>query len=68
MRRSLQDGLDFVTIRSFITKYVHLIGGGGRAMVTGGSTELLWGHRCVESTFEGEAEMLQRRARLVLRA
>jgi hypothetical protein len=53
MRRSLQHGLDFVTIRRFITKYVHLIGGGDRATVTGGSTELLWGDRCVESTFEG---------------
>jgi len=53
MRRSLQDELDFVTIRRFIAKYVHLIGGGGRAMVTGGSTELLWVDRCVESTFEG---------------
>lgn len=32
-----------VAIRRFITKYVHLIGGGGRGRLTEGPTELLWG-------------------------
>ena len=54
MRRSLQNGLELLTIQCFITKYVHLIGGGGRGKVTGGPTELLWydGYECVESILE----------------
>jgi hypothetical protein len=44
--------MDWTYDSTLYYKYVHLIGGAWREMVTGGPTELLW-YDGVESTFEG---------------